>query len=119
MPDSSDDSDDDVPLAQRAVAGEAPPPVPKPVVKSEPVKAPADPPKRKADASPTSPKKQKAPAAKPEVKAAVLGEEDLPPKEGDIFDGMSSIVRESLEVAAEIDVYTNTSIMVEEILCQS
>jgi len=69
MPDSSDDSDDDVPLAQRAVAGEAPPPVPKPVVKSEPVKAPAEPPKRKADASPTSPKKQKAPAAKPEVKA--------------------------------------------------
>jgi ATP-dependent HslUV protease subunit HslV len=31
----------------------------------------------------------------------------------------ADIVRESLEVAAEIDVYTNTSIMVEEILCQS
>ena len=33
----------------------------------------------------------------PDVKAAILAEEDLPPEEGNIFDGMSFIVRESLD----------------------
>ena len=68
MPDSSSDSDDDIPLAQRASAVEAPP-APKLEVKTEPAKAAAEPAKRKADASPTSPKKQKAPSPKAEVKA--------------------------------------------------
>ena len=33
--------------------------------------------------------------------------------------GASEIVRRSLEIAAEIDVYTNTNIMVEELACES
>ena len=33
----------------------------------------------------------------PDVKAAILSEDDLPPEEGNIFDGMSFIVRESLD----------------------
>jgi len=82
MPDSESDSDDDVPLAQLSV--KTAPPVPKPEVKSEPSKAPAEVSKRKADSSPTSPKKQKAPAAKAEVKAEVKveakpGAKILPP----------------------------------------
>ena len=53
MPDSSDDSDEDIPLAQRRRELRR---------TTKPAKAPAEPPKRKADASPTSPKKQKAPS---------------------------------------------------------